>query len=88
MSAFLIKWANSEPDRLSEPNPAPSTGETRVEPRQPHDVDFPNSVTWAEWKATMLNKLFLDQGTSGEGGRITAATVQHGARGGSREPQR
>jgi hypothetical protein len=34
--------------------------------------------TWAEWKAAALNRLFREQGTSGQPGRITAATVRHG----------
>ena len=37
-------------------------------------------VPWAQWKAAMLNRLFLEQGTSGQPGRITAATVRHGER--------
>jgi len=35
---------------------------------------------WAEWKAAALNRLFQGQGTSGQPGRITAATVRHGER--------
>ena len=35
-------------------------------------------IQWAEWKAAMLNRLFQEQGTSGQPGRITAATVLHG----------
>ncbi len=35
-------------------------------------------VSPAEWKAAMLNHLFREQGTSGQPGRITAATVRHG----------
>jgi hypothetical protein len=50
MSAFLTKWANTEPDRLSEPKPTPSTDEIRAELRAPY-VELENSVTWAEWKA-------------------------------------
>jgi len=34
--------------------------------------------TWAEWKANELNRLFQEQGVTGEPGRITAATVRHG----------
>ena len=33
-----------------------------------------------EWKAAALNRLFLEQGTSGQPGRITAETVLHGER--------
>jgi len=35
-------------------------------------------MSWAEWKAAALNMLFLKQGTTGQPGRITAATVRHG----------
>lgn len=35
-------------------------------------------MSWAEWKAAALNRLFLEQGSSGHPGRITADTVRHG----------
>jgi hypothetical protein len=35
-------------------------------------------MSWHEWKARMLNRLFLEQGVTGQPGRITAATVRHG----------
>jgi hypothetical protein len=37
--------------------------------------------SWAEWHAAALNRLFLEQGLTGQPGRITAATVRHGERG-------
>jgi hypothetical protein len=37
-------------------------------------------ISWAEWKADMLNRLFAENGAAGEPGRITAATVAHGER--------
>jgi len=37
-------------------------------------------IPWAEWRATTLNRLFQEQGTSGKPGHITAATVRHGLR--------
>jgi len=37
-------------------------------------------IPWAEWKAAGLNRLFQEQCTSGQPGRITAATVRHGER--------
>jgi hypothetical protein len=37
-------------------------------------------VSLEDWKAVTLNRLFQDQGVSGEPGRITAATVRHGER--------
>lgn len=32
---------------------------------------------WAEWKAATLNRLFKEQGLTGQSGQITAATVRH-----------
>ena len=40
----------------------------------------PPGVPWAEWKAAALNSLFQEQGVTGQPGRITAATIQHGER--------
>jgi hypothetical protein len=37
-------------------------------------------MNWYEWKAAALNRLFQEQGTSGEPGRITAATIRRGER--------
>jgi hypothetical protein len=33
-------------------------------------------LSWAQWKAQTLNRLFQGQGLTGQPGRITAATVQ------------
>jgi hypothetical protein len=35
-------------------------------------------MSWVEWKAAALNKLFLELGTTGQSGRITADTIRHG----------
>jgi hypothetical protein len=35
-------------------------------------------LDWCEWKARMLNRLFQEQGVTGQPGRITGATVRHG----------
>jgi hypothetical protein len=40
----------------------------------------PRWMSWAERKAEMLNRLFLEQGVTGRRGRITAETVLHGER--------
>jgi hypothetical protein len=32
-------------------------------------------VSWADWKAAALNRLFREQGATGKPGRITAATA-------------
>lgn len=36
-------------------------------------------VSWAQWKADQLNKLFLEQGHMGKPGKITPETVRHGS---------
>ena len=35
-------------------------------------------MSWSDWKAAALNRLFLEQGIGGQPGRITAETVRHG----------
>lgn len=35
-------------------------------------------MSWYEWKARMLNRLFLEQGATGQIGRITPETLFHG----------
>jgi hypothetical protein len=37
-------------------------------------------ISWAEWKAATLNRLFQEQGIAREPGRISTATVLHGER--------
>jgi hypothetical protein len=39
---------------------------------------WPKGRPWAEWKAKELNRLFQEQGVTGEPGQITAATVRQG----------
>jgi hypothetical protein len=35
-------------------------------------------LCWYEWKARMLNRLFLEQGVTGQAGRIMPETIRHG----------
>ena len=65
--------------------PASSATSLRAENCKPElgTADMPvteleSAIPWAEWKAAALNTLFAEQGVTGEPGRITAATVQHG----------
>ena len=37
-------------------------------------------ISFAAWKAAALNRLFQEQGTNGEPGQITSATVRRGER--------
>jgi hypothetical protein len=49
---------------------------------------YPKGKPWAEWKAKELNRLFQEQGLTGEQSRITAATVRHGEQSDRRESLR
>jgi hypothetical protein len=33
-------------------------------------------MSWCEWKAAALNRLFLEQGLTGQPGRITPETIR------------
>jgi hypothetical protein len=35
-------------------------------------------MSWAQWKADVLNQLFWELGNSGQPGRITSDTIRHG----------
>jgi hypothetical protein len=37
-------------------------------------------MSWADWQAANLNRLFVEQGLTGQPGRITGDTVRHGQR--------
>ena len=43
------------------------------------DSKEPQWMSWEEWKAQMLNRLFQRQGVLKQRARITAETVRHGA---------
>jgi hypothetical protein len=96
MSAFLAKWTNIEPERHSEEGPTtpalraiqadspaapPGVGEPAQKPVASEGAEHVQAVSWAEWKAAALNRLFQEQGVTGQPGRITAATVLHGEAG-------
>ena len=87
--AINEKSANSEPTKPSKPGSvgfeasgsaptciiellvAGANDDPRLDSRPP--VERP--MSWAEWKAMELNRLFLEHGATGQPGRITAATV-------------
>jgi hypothetical protein len=73
-----------------EPVPANVLAAMEQEPNQPWAVRdrrleeigwSPDGIPWAEWKAASLNKLFEEQGVTGEPGRITPETIRRGERG-------
>jgi hypothetical protein len=37
-------------------------------------------MSWAEWKAGILNQLFLELGSTGQPGGITPDTIRHSER--------
>jgi hypothetical protein len=71
-----------DPPKIVAPEEAPAEGQGPY--RFEAAVDSPTApervMSWAEWKAAALNRLFLEQGTLGQPGRITAETVLHGER--------
>jgi hypothetical protein len=76
MGAFLRKWLEP-PEIALEPTPArfrPERREGSGERAGTDDI----GMTWSEWKASSLNRLFQEQGVTGEAGRITPTTVRHG----------
>jgi hypothetical protein len=94
MSAFLAKWTNIELERPAEEGPMPPAPPAAVqacspaastwaegraqEPGASEGAEHEQGVSWAEWKAAALNRLFQEQGVTGQPGRITAATVRDG----------
>jgi hypothetical protein len=94
MSALLAKWTSIE--RHSEEGPtapaltalqayfpaaSPGSCEPAYEAVALEGPEHERAVPWAEWKAAALNRLFQEQGITGQPGRITAATVRHGEAG-------
>jgi hypothetical protein len=67
---------------VPESAPVPATMEQRqTNPMGGWDpMDTLEGIPWAEWKAAALNRLFQEQGVTGQLGRITAETVRHGER--------
>jgi hypothetical protein len=83
----LADSAKSEPTKPSKPGFVGFEGGTSAEspeikagPDRAEDKLDEQGVSWAEWKAAALNRLFQEQGVTGKPGRITAATLRHGER--------
>jgi hypothetical protein len=76
--------AESEPTKPSKPVSSSqsdgSVGFVGATPGEFSKIDKGRVTPWAEWKAAALNRLFQEQGVTGQPGRITAATVRHGER--------
>lgn len=81
---FLVRWAESKLELTQGPVGCAQTEEAFHDLKTPHDQQrniLRHGVPWAEWKAAALNRLFQEQGVTGQPGRITAATIQHGEAG-------
>lgn len=64
-----------------EPEQADIEGPTDWQATEPPPASEPETnMSWAEWKAEALNRLFKELGKTGQRGRINAATVEHGER--------
>ena len=72
--------ANSPEHAPTKPSELSFVGFVGATPEQISEIDDPPGIPWAEWKAAALNALFQEQGVTGQPGRITAATIQHGER--------
>jgi len=87
---ILAEPTRDEPTKPSKPGSVGFDGATSSESLKIQaepgiiDLDFERGVSWAEWKAAALNRLFLEQGRTGQPGGITAETVRHGERSGRR----
>jgi hypothetical protein len=90
MSGFVLKWATA-PDVVAAPSCEPTRAaepiQTDLLPDEPavelphaQDVLDTEGVSWEQWRAVALNRIFHQQGARGQPGRITAATVRHGER--------
>jgi hypothetical protein len=83
---IIEECANITPTKPSKPGSDGFVGstseETAVIKAQPQvdsvAAETAISVSWAEWKAASLNRLFRDQGLTGRAGKLTAATMRHG----------
>lgn len=73
----LADSAESEPTKPSKPGSVGFEGATSAESPEIEAAPDAAGWSWAEWKAAALNRLFQEQGTSGQSGRITADTVRH-----------
>jgi hypothetical protein len=82
---FLEKWTSSPPGgpRVAvvpkEAQPAAKSAQTNAEPvLEGTAPEREARLPWAEWKAASINRIFREQGVTGQLGRITAETIQHG----------
>jgi hypothetical protein len=77
---ILEDSAEGEPTKPSKPGSGGFVGASST-PVPEIAVDCPRReerlMSWCEWKAAALNRLFLEQGVIGKPGRITAETVRH-----------
>jgi hypothetical protein len=78
---YKVRWVEGEP---VPPNVLAEMEQHSAEPWEVRDRMLnamgwrPEGIPWAEWKAATLTRLFLEQGATGQPGRITASTIRRG----------
>jgi hypothetical protein len=79
---ILTDSADSEPTKPSKPGSVGFVGAIPAEsPKIRVGFDpAERGISWAEWTAAALNRVFQEQGATGQLGRIATATVRHGER--------
>ena len=60
--------------------PAPNERQGHSQPAVDCSSERERVMSWADWQAANLNRLFVEQGLTGQPGRITGDTVRHGQR--------
>jgi len=81
-ACILAEHVRGEPTKPSNTSSVGFDGPTlatspKIGPEPTLGADEDGGIPWAEWKAAALNRLFREQGATGQPGRITAATVRH-----------
>jgi hypothetical protein len=86
MKGFLARWA----DGAGAPEQGPRRGGTETLPNAQvasesetthtdlETLPDPRAMSWEEWKAGELNKLFGEQGATGKRGQLLETTIRHG----------
>jgi hypothetical protein len=71
---------SGDPPKIDVPKEAPTQGRgvNRIDLAVDSATAPERVMSWSEWKAAALNRLFLELGTSGGPGRVTAETIRHG----------
>lgn len=74
-------------DTSSDSGSAPNRVVNPIDPEVDSAPRRERVMSWSEWKAGSLNRLFLEQGATAQSSRITAETVRHGQQARKRDPE-